>query len=64
MLERWGLPVGLSDHTIGGTVAGAAVAIGACIVEKHIMASHKDRTADETSRSTSLSSPQWSKRSA
>ena len=48
MAERWGVPVGLSDHTLGVTVAGAAVAIGACIVEKHIMASHEDRTADSS----------------
>jgi len=46
MLERWGVPVGLSDHTIGETAAVGAVALGACIVEKHIVGSHADRTAD------------------
>ena len=46
MRERWGVPVGLSDHTIGKTAAVGAVALGACIVEKHIVGSHADRTAD------------------
>ncbi len=46
MAERWGVPVGLSDHTLGSTAAVAAVALGASIVEKHITASHADRTPD------------------
>ena len=46
MRERWGVPVGLSDHTIGETAAVGAVALGACIVEKHIVGSHADHTAD------------------
>lgn len=36
MAERYGRPVGWSDHTQGVFVAVAAVALGACIVEKHI----------------------------
>ena len=36
MAERFRLPVGLSDHTQGTAVAAAAVALGACIVEKHL----------------------------
>jgi pseudaminic acid synthase len=35
MVHRFGVPVGLSDHTMGHTVPVAAVALGACIVEKH-----------------------------
>ncbi len=33
--EAFGLPVGLSDHTLGIAAPVAAVALGACIVEKH-----------------------------
>ncbi|MBA3534483.1 MAG: pseudaminic acid synthase [Ardenticatenales bacterium] len=35
LAETFGVPVGLSDHTLGTTVPVAAVALGACIVEKH-----------------------------
>ena len=34
--ERFGVPVGLSDHTLGSAVAVAAVSLGASIVEKHL----------------------------
>ena len=36
LADTFGLPVGLSDHTLGFTVPVAAVALGACIVEKHL----------------------------
>lgn len=36
MHNALGLPVGYSDHTPGTDVAVAAVALGACMIEKHI----------------------------
>lgn len=33
--EAFGVPAGISDHTLGIAVPVAAVAIGACIIEKH-----------------------------
>ena len=37
MKERFGVKVGLSDHTMGSDVAVAAVALGATVVEKHFI---------------------------
>ena len=46
MYERWGVPIGLSDHTLGPTAAVAAVALGACIVEKHLTTRRSDGGPD------------------
>ena len=35
LAEKFNVPSGLSDHTLGTTVPVAAVTLGACIVEKH-----------------------------
>lgn len=35
MIDRWGLAVGLSDHTLSSTAAVVATALGASMLEKH-----------------------------
>lgn len=44
--KRFRTPIGLSDHTLGTCVAAAAVALGACFVEKHFTLSRKIKTPD------------------
>ena len=36
LARRFGVPVGLSDHTMGIAAPVAAVALGACVIEKHL----------------------------
>jgi len=36
MREAFRVPVGFSDHTLGADIAIAAVALGACVLEKHL----------------------------
>lgn len=46
MIERWDVPVGFSDHTLGPAAAVAAVALGASLIEKHLTISRADPTPD------------------
>lgn len=51
LAERYHVPVGYSDHTLGTHVAPAAAALGAVLVEKHLTL---DRTAKGTDHACSL----------
>lgn len=46
LAEKFNLPVGLSDHTLGTTASVAAVALGACVIEKHFTLSRSDKGPD------------------
>ena len=46
LAEAFGVPTGLSDHTLGIAVPVAAVALGACIIEKHFTLSRQDPGPD------------------
>ena len=49
--ERFNLPVGLSDHTLGIEIPIAAAALGACVLEKHFTL---DKTAPGPDHQASL----------
>ena len=44
--DRYKLDVGLSDHTLNNTAALAAIALGACAIEKHFIINKKDKSPD------------------
>jgi pseudaminic acid synthase len=46
LAREFGVPVGLSDHTLGIHVALAGVALGACILEKHFTLSRRTAGPD------------------
>ena len=48
LAEMFQVPVGLSDHTLGIAIPVAAVALGACIVEKHFTLSRSIPGPDST----------------
>jgi len=55
MQMRFNLPVGLSDHTLDNTTAITSIALGSCIIEKHVTL---DRTRGGPDDSFSLEEPE------
>jgi len=48
MQTRFALPVGLSDHTIDNATAIASIALGTCIIEKHVTLDRNGGGADDS----------------
>lgn len=48
MARRWGVPVGLSDHTLDNTTAIASVALGASVIEKHFTLDRSGNGPDDS----------------
>lgn len=46
LAKRFDVVSGLSDHTLGTAVSVAGVALGACLIEKHVTLSRSDKGAD------------------
>jgi len=46
MASQFSVIPGLSDHTLGTAVSVTAVALGACVIEKHVTLSRDDKGAD------------------
>jgi N-acetylneuraminate synthase len=46
MARRWGVPIGLSDHSPGSVAGIVAAGLGACVFEKHLIASRSDGGPD------------------
>lgn len=46
MRERFGVPVGLSDHSMGHLAAVVGVSLGACVIEKHFCLSRAIENPD------------------
>ena len=46
LARRFGVPAGLSDHTMGIAVPVASVALGACVIEKHLTLSRSEKGPD------------------
>jgi len=48
LADQFGVGIGLSDHTLGNTAAIAAIALGACFIEKHFTISRCEAGPDSS----------------
>lgn len=48
MAADFGCPVGLSDHSMGDTIAVGSVALGAKVIEKHFCITRQEKTPDSS----------------
>lgn len=46
MIRKFGVPIGLSDHSEGTTAAVCAVSLGAQVIEKHLCLNKEEETVD------------------
>ncbi len=44
--RKFSVPIGLSDHTLGTTAAIVGIALGACMIEKHVTLNRQDKGVD------------------
>lgn len=49
MIQRFHVPVGLSDHSLGSTVPIMGITQGACIIEKHFVLDRKNDNGPDSS---------------
>jgi N,N'-diacetyllegionaminate synthase len=54
--QAYGLPTGYSDHVLGNEICLAAVALGACVIEKHFTL---DKAADGPDHALSATPDEW-----
>lgn len=46
LIKRFGIPIGLSDHTVTNTASLVAVSLGACLIEKHFILDRSEKGPD------------------
>ena len=58
MQERYDIPIGFSDHSVGSEIALSSVALGACIIERHYT-DRRDREGPDIACSMDPAELRW-----